>query len=235
MHFSKLSKRKMQNEKLMRVIEMKKILIILFFIPFIFTSSVSALPVAEGAINGGFEDWTDDNADGWTCNPSYDGLDSQETSIVHGGSSSVEFTVTAGDDGRFYQLVDGIVGSTDYSISFWALDNDADGRIRIFGYFRDSSHSNTGTAVETDYSADDSNWQSLTAIGNPITAPADATEFYFDIRAYNVGDADGYIIYIDDTSIDGSIVISETINSSFILIASSFMIAIGIIYRNKRK
>jgi hypothetical protein len=83
-------------------------------------------------INGDFENWTSGSPDNWTTIEA--GIDvSQETAIVHGGSSAMKVKLTTTSQGNtdFRQNVDVDAGAT-YDISLWVYQLDTTSRVTIF-------------------------------------------------------------------------------------------------------
>ena len=69
--------------------------------------------------NGDFESWTAGVPDGWTTiDPGI--IVTEETTIIHGGSSSANIEVTTGSQSNtdFRQDIS-IVAGTDYNVSVW--------------------------------------------------------------------------------------------------------------------
>lgn len=151
----------------------------------------------ELLVNGNFESWDDPNTPtGWTHVESVD----QESTEIHGGTYAVKHTGGTSDLG---QLITGITPGNSYTVSLWfkveaGTGDGTDARIW-------SKWSNNGTVDHTT-DADvlqgvgpggyfDNNGNVWTQYTTTVTAPANANEFYFEVRTY--GSA---IVYWDDFS-----------------------------------
>ena len=102
----------------------------------------------------------------------------EETTDVSEGSSSASLTWTNSSNQDLDSDPFTVTEGATFSMSFDALDNTADGRVRIGIFWGASSD------YATTFSEDDANWQTLTLTG---TVPVGATEAVFRIRCYDVG------------------------------------------------
>ncbi len=146
--------------------------------------------------NGDFESWDDPNTPtGWTHDSGIT-LD-QESGTVYQGTYSVKVTLTTQTQSNtdfesdFFAVTEG----QDYQFSFWVLDNDPAGNVRLVVRWYDASQSYLSANYGA-YSSDDPDWQEVTGT---YTAPANAAYAKFGFRFYDVssnwdGDA---IFYID--------------------------------------
>ena len=136
--------------------------------------------------NGDFESWTVGVPDYWTTIES--GITvTEETTVIHGGSSSASINVTTGDQGStdFRQNYN-VTNGTTYDFSVWIYHTDGGVRARFYvdGYRNYSEPTTTGT------------WQQITYL---YTATADET-IEIGLRFYDVSpNFDGSeIVYVDD-------------------------------------
>ncbi|WP_412559715.1 carbohydrate binding domain-containing protein [Winogradskyella sp. MIT101101] len=134
--------------------------------------------------NGDFESWTGSTPDSWTT---IDGgiTTAEETTIVHGGSSSANINVTTGTQAStdFRQTV-ALVNGDNYTASVWVRHTEGGMRARLYidGYQGYSTPANTTT------------WQELT-----YTFTATSTSIEIGLRFYDVAGFDGAeIVYVDD-------------------------------------
>jgi len=165
-----------------------------FYIALIAIAMTGLTAMAQNlVVNGGFETWTNSTTpESWTVFENT----SQETTIKHSGANSAKMSATATK--KLYQTVPVTAGHT-YQIDFYYLDNDANGKFRIWSAFRDDAAAvgdNTAFQPST-YSTDDANWGHFTATA---VAPTGATNFRFEVRFYSDG-AGGGSIYFDDFSL----------------------------------
>ncbi len=119
---------------------------------------------AQIIVNGDFETWTSNTPDSWTTIESGISV-SQETSIVHGGSSAMNVWVTTASQGftDFRQDI-AVLNGHIYDISLWVYQLDSASRVTIF---IDGIWTNQ-YSVETTVGS----WQEVTY---QYTATADAT------------------------------------------------------------
>ncbi|TYA60215.1 InlB B-repeat-containing protein [Formosa maritima] len=150
-------------------------------------------------VNGDFETWSGSTPTGWTTIDS--GITtSEETTIVHGGSSSASINVTTIDHGNtdLRQTVTLINGHV-YTVSVWVRHTEGNMRARFFyngGYGNYSTNSNT------------TSWQEITT-----TFTATSTSEEFGLRFYDQSGFDGAeIVYVDDYTItDNSVPAGPTV------------------------
>ena len=121
----------------------------------------------------------------------------QETSTVHGGSSSLNFTFTSTSNQDLESDIVAISPNTNYTFSFYAYDNDPAGQVRIVYGWYDSTDTIIGWNYGGYSDPDSTSWKELTMSG---TSPANAAGVAFRLRGYDVsagwdGDA---TIYCDD-------------------------------------
>ncbi len=154
-------------------------------------------------INGDLEAW--DNS---TTPTSWDLFDnvSQESIIVYEGSYSAA-QMSADASQKLRQDVYNIIGGQQYIISYYYLDNSPAARTRIWSYWMEN-----GTYLDDGeeelrpsvYSVENPEWQHYSVT---LTAPLNANEFRFDVRTYKQDGNMGGLIYFDDFSVDGEIII----------------------------
>ncbi|MBI9067297.1 MAG: lamin tail domain-containing protein [Salinivirgaceae bacterium] len=141
----------------------------------------------ELVLNGDFESWTAGVPDGWTTIESGTTI-TEETTEIHGGSSSASFEVTTGDQGStdFRQTVTVENGKT-YDFSVWVKHTEGFMKARLFvsDYEGYSDNSNTTT------------WQEVT---HTYTATSDG-DIEVGLRFYDQTGVDlPEIVYVDDLS-----------------------------------
>lgn len=164
---------------------------------FLLLASVAG--AAELLQNPGLESWTGGAPDDWTIESGITAT--QETSTIHGGTSSANITWDSTSTQEFEQTVS-INSGADYSYSIWVLDNDPGGRVRLWIRHIDQFGSITGTSLDSSYSEDNADWQQLNIA--TTAAPADAVEVEFQVRFYDdTGWTGSATIYIDDISMQG--------------------------------
>lgn len=140
---------------------------------------------AQMVSNGDFESWTSGTPDSWTT---IDGgiTVSQETTIIHQGSSALSVNVTTGaqENTDFQKLVSVIAGHT-YSVSCFVYHTEGNIKARLYvdGFLAFSNNSQTAA------------WQEITD-----TYVASATgEIVVGLRFYDQTGFDGAeIVYVDD-------------------------------------
>ena len=153
-------------------------------------------------INGDLESWTAGVPDGWTNVENI----TQESTIIHGGSYSAKHT-SAQSTKDFQQVIDGIQGGQEYTISYWYMDNDPQARTRIWSYWLSGGSTlpdNADILRPSTYSEDNANWIQFNEI---LTAPATADGFRFEVRVYNQGGLFGGSVFYDDFEFTGDITI----------------------------
>jgi hypothetical protein len=148
-------------------------------------------------LNGDMESW--DNATTPTSWELYDNV-SQNSTYVHGGTYSAG-QMSDESSQKLRQDIDGIVGGTQYTISFYFLDNTLDAKTRIWSYWMEDGtylDDNEEELRPGEYSTENPDWQHYTVT---LTAPVNANQFRFDVRTYKQDGATGGYIYFDDFSI----------------------------------
>ena len=138
--------------------------------------------------NSDFENWTDSAPDNWPTIDSDITL-TQNTTIMHLGSSSAEVSVNSGDQANtdITQSIDVIAGTT-YNFSTWVYHTDGNvkARLNIDGY---RSYSDNTILNE---------WQELTY----SYTPTESGSIVIGFRFYDQSDyAAPEIVYIDDFSL----------------------------------
>ena len=135
--------------------------------------------------NGDYESWTAGNPDGWTTIES--GIDvTQETTTIHGGSSSASVDVLTGSQGDtdFRQSVN-VTAGTDYNVSVWIYHTEGFIKARLYvgGYQSYSDNTITGS------------WQEMTYVYSANTTG----DIEIGLRFYDQSGFDGAeIVYVDD-------------------------------------
>lgn len=153
-------------------------------------------------VNGDIESWSGGSPTGWNLAEAI----TQESGIVHGGNYAAKHT-SASTSLKFQQIVNGIQGGQEYTISYWYFDNDDAARTRIWSYW-------TAGGVNLDdhaailrpsvYSTNNPNWQQFSAV---LNAPATADGFKFEVRVYNQDGNIGGSVYYDDFIFSGQVII----------------------------
>jgi hypothetical protein len=150
----------------------------------------------ETLLNGGFENWDDDNSPtDWTKVENI----TKESTEFHGGTFSAKHLGGTKDLG---QTITGIVAGNSYTITIWykVIENDGTDA-RIWSYWKDSSNANvTDAATDAALRGPDNNYLDnnggvWTKYEVSVTAPAEATGLYFELRTYS-----GATVYWDDLS-----------------------------------
>ncbi|MDV7186497.1 T9SS type A sorting domain-containing protein [Lutibacter sp. TH_r2] len=154
----------------------------------------------EMLLNGNFESWDDSTSPtNWTKVENI--TQESATANIHGGTYSAKHVGGTKDLG---QSITSITAGANYTITLWykVIESDGDDA-RIWSYWKDSSGDNIDN---NDYDSEDAIrgpnnsyfdnnggvWSEYTAT---ITAPANAAEFYFELRTYS-----GAMVYWDDLS-----------------------------------
>jgi hypothetical protein len=153
-------------------------------------------------VNGDLESWTAGVPDGWGLVENI----SQETTIIHGGSSSAKHT-SASTTKKFNQELSGIEEGQEYTISYWYYDNDPTARTRIWSYWLSGGTTLPDNADElrpSVYSTDNPSWQNFNIV---LSAPVGADGFRFEVRAYQENSSSGGAVYYDDFEFTGDITI----------------------------
>lgn len=153
--------------------------------------------------NGDFEVWTPDGLPAnWAGNNGV--AVEHETTVVHGGTSSVKLTRTLDNNGatEFSSGLAPILAGAGVTIGAWYLDDTVDARGRLVYQFYAADGTALANASYGDYTVDGADWQQLTAT---VTAPADAAFVRVATRIYkDAGAATGGFVYLDDVTVDQS-------------------------------
>jgi len=164
---------------------------------------LSNLTAQNLVINGDLESWTGGLPDGWTVAENI----TQETTTVHGGSSSAGHTSDASTK-DFQQVIGGIQEGQEYNISYWYFDNDPNARTRIWAYWTAAGANLPDNATElrpSTYSEDNAAWQQFNVV---LNAPATADGFKFEVRVYNQDGNIGGTVYYDDFEFTGDVIVN---------------------------
>ncbi len=125
---------------------------------------------------------------------------SEETSIVHNGSKSLNCTFDSQTQSQCdlrNDFVDGITEGNSYDLTAWFYDNDPAGRARLTMSWYDSADNLISTSYGSNYTSDQAAWQQLSMTA---TAPTGAVKVKVGARFYDVSsnwDGD-CTIYADD-------------------------------------
>lgn len=173
---------------------MKKIFTLLCIVTLGITANAQNLVASPD-----MESWdasTPSKPTGWTF-VSTTGV-TQDTTVSHGGTSSVKFVAPSTGNGSCYIDIPAIAGTT-YTLSYWVLDNDVNAKGRHWVQARTAGSATnitwTGTTFQpATYTTDNSSWQYVTATS---TTPATTAVLRFDYRVY-AGTSSGGVIYVDD-------------------------------------
>ncbi len=155
------------------------------------------------ALNGGFENWTVNGPDGppdeWSLSGS--GITaSQEAATVYSGTYSTNLTWTTSSTRYLQQFIDVNAGNN-YEFSYWALDNDPGGRVRVAVRWYDDGGSFI-SGYYGDYSSDSPDWQQITS--GSQTAPDGTVSAHIEIRVYDVSGWPGTAtVYVDEAAFTG--------------------------------
>jgi hypothetical protein len=145
--------------------------------------------------NAGFETWTAGVPDSWSTNGS---TVTQNTTIYHGGTSSLAFTSPTTSNKTINQKTDIPVNQgVTYVFSGWYLDNSTTAKFKYWNQFRNTKDTGTNTLQAADYSTDSASWQFFKVEGVPN---ADATVARAGLRVFPETNttAAGGVIYFDD-------------------------------------
>jgi len=163
----------------------------------IFVTVPASIFAQELVLNGDLELWDDpETPTDWVKAEAI----SQTMDPVHSGTYSAGHT-SASSSLDLQQNVQGIIGGTNYSISYYFLDNVTDAKTRIWSYWLEGDTYLTDNEAELrpqEYSSDSPDWQLFTA---SLTAPATADGFRFEVRVYHENNLTGGMVYYDDFSI----------------------------------
>lgn len=168
--------------------------------------------------NPGFETWADGAPQqyspytGPTGSPSINNFLTQETTIVHGGTSSAKQQSQSATQYLEYDDLIPVDPSHTYTINYWYLDNDDYASTRLWSSWLDANFvafsandvPNLQANVQlTAYSTNGPDWVNKVLT---VTPPAGAAYLRFQVRTYkqsntNVG---GYIYYDDFSFVDNN-------------------------------
>ena len=157
----------------------------LIALSFLLLGSADFVKSQNIVVNGDFESWTGGQPDGWTTiDPGI--TVTEETTIIHGGSSSASVDVTTGTQSNtdFRQTVS-VTGGTTYDVSVWVYHTEGNMKARLYvaDYRGYSDNTITGS------------WQEMTYTYTPA---ADAN-IEVGLRFYDQAGFDGdEIVYVDD-------------------------------------
>ena len=154
-------------------------------------------------INGDLESWTAGEPDGFTVVENI----SQETTNVHGGASAAAH-MSAQSTKDLQQLVEGVQGGQEYTISYWYYDNDPMARTRIWSYWTSGGSTipdNEDVLRPSVYSEDNASWQEFNVT---LVAPISADGFKFEVRVYKQDGNDGGFVIYDDFVFSGDVTIA---------------------------
>ncbi len=179
--------------------------------------------------NGNLETWTDPAAkpDGWFSMAG----GAKETTSVHGGNNSAKISpVAVNTNGNLDYIDVAATGNTDYTVSYWVLDNDPNARARHWIQFRTASAniSVTGSSFQpSTYTSDNANWVNVTATA---TSPATTEFLRLSLRVYAQNSVTTGAIYFDDIvlSPSGSLgtmnpeILKNSVKLSSTLVKNSF-------------
>ena len=167
---------------------MKKLVLVFSFL------FVVSLGFADNMVsNPGFENWTAGSPDDWTTAGGAITL-TQNTTIVHGGSSSCEVIWTSTSNQYFRSNIFSVTAGSSINASVWMYDNDAGGRGRLCILYTGASNYYGG------YSTDQANWQEITYSS---TVPTGATDAQIELRFYDVSPFPGSAtVLVDDVTYD---------------------------------
>ncbi|NQU35403.1 MAG: DUF5017 domain-containing protein [Bacteroidetes bacterium] len=161
-----------------------------FFTLFLFLSSFL---IGQNLVsNGDLELWTSGLPDGWDHVENI----TQESVIVHAGTYSARHQSASGTQDFGHEYITGIVEGSTYTLSYYYFDNDVNAKTRIWSKWLDSSGSQVGSTIESEYSSDNPDWQSY---NTDFIAPMGSAQFYLEVRVYK-GDVEGGYVYYDDFS-----------------------------------
>ncbi len=154
-------------------------------------------------VNGDLESWDNSTTPtGWDV---YDNITQESTTVYQGTYSAAQMSASSSQ--KLRQDVYNVVGGQQYTISYYYLDNVTNAQTRIWSYWmQDGTYldDNADVLRPSTYSEDNPDWQLYTVT---LTAPLNANQFRFDVRTYKQDNMTDGIIYFDDFSLDGQIII----------------------------
>jgi hypothetical protein len=178
-----------KNKTTMKKIYFKILLAGFFVLPMF---SVAQENMVE---NAGLELWEDASTPtDWNV---YENI-TQESAMVHSGDYSAAQTSPSSGSVKLRQNIAGVIPGTEYTISYWYLDNDPAAKSRIWSYWIDAD----GQTMAEDeeflrpeiYSSDDPEWQQKVI---QLTAPEGAAKLRFEVRTYKENGNGGKVYYDD--------------------------------------
>ncbi len=156
------------------------------------------LSAQELVLNGGVESWDDPQTpSNWTKAENI----SQEMTTVHSGTYAAAHQSSASGTQDFQQDVSGIIGGTNYTITYYFYDDDVAAKTRIWSYWLEGTtylDDNEAELRPSVYSDNMAGWQTYSV---SLTAPATADGFRFEVRVYHENNVTGGYVYYDDFSI----------------------------------
>ncbi|MCF8379544.1 MAG: choice-of-anchor J domain-containing protein [Bacteroidales bacterium] len=164
--------------------------------------STTGLVAQNLMVNGNLESWTGGVPDNWTVVENI----YQESTIVHGGSSSAGH-ISDQLTKDFQQLITGIQAGSTYTISYWYYDNDIEARTRIWSYWMSGGTTlpdNGDVLRPSEYSTDNPSWIEFNQV---LTAPAGADGFRFEVRVYQQDGVYGGSVFYDDFLFSGDVTV----------------------------
>ncbi len=205
---------------------MKKTIIPLFLVFFIFSAAVSAEPTAEQLLNADFEDWTDNDLDNWTVAGS--GTVENETTEKHLGSYSVKVNLPVSSWVNIYQEVSGFTEGNSVTGVVYALEDYNSVYVEVDFIWYDDFGGSVISATAITFSVDDANWQEVSGSQN---VPTGANVLRASFYCANDGST-AVSVYIDAASISGPDVDEFKVPTS-VLTASAFMVVLAVIIKKK--
>jgi hypothetical protein len=152
--------------------------------------------------NWDFEDWTTTNPPPGFIKVNTGFTLTQATDPApHGGTSSGLLTwATSSNQNLRTEYRAPVTAGSEYACHGWFLDNDSDGRVRIYiTWFRaDDTSTNTFPSGSTGYTVDGTAWQELVTTA---TAPTDAVSMACAVRTYSQNGSTEVTVNVDDISI----------------------------------
>jgi hypothetical protein len=150
----------------------------------------------EMLLNGDFENWDDDTTPtSWTKVENI----TKESTEIHGGSFSAKHV---GGTKKLAQTIEGVIAGNSYTMTLWyKVTGGDDTDARIWSYWKNAAGVSVNDAA-TDASLRgpsngylDNNGGAWTKYEVTVTAPAEVTKLYFELRTYS-----GATVYYDDLS-----------------------------------
>ena len=159
-------------------------------------------------LNGDLEQWDDaQNPTDWD---KAENIEQEMTNINSGTYSAKHISASGTKD--FQQVVEGITGGTNYTISYYYLDNDPMARTRIWAYWLQGDQTiddHADVLRPGTYSEDNADW---ILWEQTLTAPANADGFRFEVRVYKQDEQTGGAVFYDDFAVEAASVSPEPTN-----------------------